>query len=218
MAKAPRVTCSAPQSSATRGDGGRECPVRQCSKCGAAIADGRTIWLPPRGGEATPRPVCSTCASGALRPGGAKTEDPNFAGALLLGLGAAVLSALLWYAVVVLINYQLGIVAIAVGWIVAQAVVWGSGGQRGRHFQVLSVAGTLVAMTLSEYLIVYHFTALALAQQGYGPLPLLLPVPTMGMLIFEGLKSDPMTLLFWGIALWEAYTLPAVRRVPSAGP
>jgi len=192
--------------------------VRECSKCGATIPEGKTVWLPPRGVEATPRPVCPTCASISLGGRGAKaeTEDPNLGGALILGLGAAAISSVLWYAVVVLTNYQLGIGAIAVGWLVAQAVMRGSGGKRGPHLQGLSVAGTVLAIAVSEYLIVHHFTAQALAQRGYANLPLLLPFETMVRLVVEGLKGDPMSLLFWAIALWEAYTLPAARRLPPA--
>lgn len=140
------------------------------------------------------------------------------AGALLLGVGAAVVSSLLWYAVVLLTNYQLGIVAIAVGWLVAHAVMRGAGGKRGPRLQVVSVVITALAMAMSEYLMVHHFTAQALAQQGYTDIPLLLPVEAMFTLVVEGIKADPATLLFWGIALWEAYALPAARRLQQASP
>jgi hypothetical protein len=148
----------------------------------------------------------------------AETEDPNLVGALVLGMGAAGVSTVLWYAMVVITNYQLGVVAIAVGWLVAQAVMRGAGGKRGPRLQALSVAGTVVAMALSEYLIVHHFTARALVQQGYADLPLVLPWQTMVLLVIEGLKSDPLTLLFWGIAVWEAFALPAARRLSVRNP
>ncbi|MFQ5881278.1 MAG: hypothetical protein ACE5I9_02215 [Candidatus Methylomirabilales bacterium] len=148
----------------------------------------------------------------------AEAEDPNLVGALVFGLGAAFVSSLLWYGIVVVTNYQLGIVAIAVGWLVAQGVMRGAGGKRGPRLQALSVTSTVIAMALSEYLIVYHFTAQALAQQGYTSIPLLLPFDVMITLIVEGLKSDPLMLLFWGIAVWEAFTLPAARGLRRAKP
>lgn len=164
--------------------------------------------------------VCPTCASTSLLAKAVQDEreNPKLAGALLLGLGAAVISSVLWYAAVILTNYQLGIVAIAIGWLVAQAVMRGAGGKRGPRLQVLSVATTVFAMAMSEYLIVHHFTAQALVQEGYGQLPLLLPMQVMLTLVFEGIKADPATLLFWGIALWEAYTLPKAHRMPQASP
>lgn len=197
----------------------RERVVTNCTRCGAAISEGRAISFPDKGGQAARVTVCPTCASTSLVARGVKaeTEDPNLLGALAFGLGAAVLSALLWYGIVVLTNYQLGIVAIAVGWLVAQAVMRGAGGKRGPRLQALSVACTLVAMALSEYLIVHHFTAQSMAQRGYGSIPLLLPVETMVLFVVEGLKGDPLTLLFWGIAVWQAFTLPAARRAPQAG-
>lgn len=186
-----------------------------CTKCGASIPEGRAISFPGKGGGAAPVTICPTCASAVLIARAAKeeTEDPNLVGALVLGVGAAALSALLWYVMVILTNYQLGIVAIAVGWVVAHGVIRGSGSKRGPCLQTLSVACTVMAMALSEYLIVHHFTAQALLRQGYPNLPLLLPPQTMAALVVEGLKVDPLTLLFWGIAFWEAFRLPAPRHV-----
>lgn len=185
--------------------------MAQCGKCGAVIAEGREISLQSKDGHATT--VCPTCASTSFVGRALKDEreNPNMGGAILLGLGAAIISSILWYTIVVLTNYQLGIVAIAVGWLVAQAVMWGAGGKRGPRLQVLSVVITALAMVMSEYLIVHHFTAQALAQQGYTDIPLLLPVTAMFTLVVEGVKADPATLLFWGIALFEGYTLPKVH-------
>lgn len=192
----------------------------KCSKCGAFIPEKRRISLPgkvPGPGSVT---VCPTCTSTSLIAISIQDEreDPNLAGALVFGLGAAVVSALLWYVIVVLTNYQLGIVAIAVGWLVAQGVMRGAGGKRGPRLQAVSVAGTLFALALSEYLIVRHFAAQALALKGYGNIPLLLPIETVLLLVTEGIKSDPATLLFWGIALWEAFTLPRQRQLHQATP
>jgi len=194
----------------------RERVVTNCTRCGAAIPEGRAISFPDKGGQAARVTICPTCASTSLiaRAVKTETEDPNLVGALAFGLGAAALSAILWYGIVVLTNYQLGIVAIAVGWLVAQAVMRGAGSKRGPRLQALSVACTLVAMALSEYVIVHHFTAQSMAQRGYGSIPLLLPVETMVLFVVEGLKGDPLTLLFWGIAVWQAFTLPAARRAP----
>ena len=194
----------------------RERVVTHCTRCGAATPEGRAISFPDKGGQVARVTICPTCASTSLIARGVKaeTEDPHLVGALAFGLGAATLSALLWYGIVVLTNYQLGIVAIAVGWLVAQAVMRGAGSKRGPRLQALSVACTLVAMVLSEYLIVHHFAAQSMAQRGYESIPLFLPAETMVLFVVEGLKGDPLTLLFWGIAVWQAFTLPAARRAP----
>lgn len=138
----------------------------------------------------------------AIQPD-AGSERPNMVGAILAGLAAAAVSALVWYGIVVLTNYQIGLVAVGVGFLVGLGVTVGSGGRRGMALQVLSVAITLPAMALGEYLVVRHFVA---AEQA---VPWLLPPDVMLGLVVAGLRADPLTLLFWAIALWTAFKLPA---------
>lgn len=138
----------------------------------------------------------------AIQPD-AGSERPNMVGAVLAGLAAAVVSALVWYGIVVLTNYQIGLVAVGVGFLVGLAVTVGSGGRRGLPLQIVSVAITLPAMALGEYLVVRHFVA---AEQA---VPWLLPPGVMLKLVVAGLEADPLTLLFWAIALWTAFKLPS---------
>ena len=182
--------------------------VVDCAKCGVMIPEGREISLLSKDRQNVT--ICPPCASTSLIAKAVQDEreDPNLTGAILLGLGAAVISSILWYAAVILTNYQLGVVAIAVGWIVAQAIMQGAGGKRGPRLQMLSVATTVLALVMSEYLVVPHF----MVQEGYA-LPLFLPPEAMFALVVGGVKAEPATLVFWGIALWEAYTLPAARRL-----
>lgn len=184
-----------------------------CQNCGGEIRQGEEVVLQGQGKGAGTITLCHKCNFAMERALKAEADDPNQAGALLLGLGAGVGTSLLWYAFVVMTNYQVGLVAIAVGWLVAQAVILGAGRKRGPRVQVLSVGLTLVAMALSEYLIVRHFVVIALANQGYTNVPLLLPLDGIVTLVVEGIRNDPLSLLFWGIAVWEAYTIPAPRRL-----
>jgi hypothetical protein len=137
-------------------------------------------------------------------------------GALVLGLSAAVISALVWYLFVVLTHYQIGFVAVGVGLLIGVAVRFGAGGKRGITLQFISVAIALLAMGTSEYLIIHYFAVQALAEEGYTDIPLILPVGLMLRLIVESIKSDPLTLLFWGIAAWEAFAIPGKRRLRKA--
>lgn len=187
-----------------------------CANCGAAIPEGHEIVLRGKDKKAPPITICSNCVSDIERAFQAETEEPNLLGALLIGLGAALISSVIWYAVVVITNYELGIIAVAVGWLVAQAVMLGAGHKRGPRLQGLSVAITVIAMAFSEYLIVRHFAVQALAEEGYTNIPILLSLDIMLALIVEGIKADPLTLLFWGIAIWEAFALPAKRRLRRA--
>lgn len=187
-----------------------------CANCGVAIPEGHEIVLRGKDKKAPSITLCPNCVSATERAFQAETEEANLMGALLMGLGAALISSLIWYAVVVVTDYELGIIAIAVGWLVAQAVMLGAGRKRGRRLQGLSLVITVVAMAFSEYLIVRHFIVQALAKEGFTEFRLLLPLGDMLAVIVEGIKASPLTLLFWGIAVWEAFTLPARRRLRRA--
>jgi hypothetical protein len=66
--------------------------------------------------------------------------------ALGAGLAGGLVGALLYYAVLAISGYEIGLIAIAVGLLVGRAVRWGSGGRGGRGYQVMAVAITYVAI------------------------------------------------------------------------
>ncbi len=81
----------------------------------------------------------------------------------------------------------------------------------------MAVLITLVALLFSEYLIVRHFAVKHLTEQGYTGIPLFLSPSIMMGLVVEGIKASPTSLLFWAIALWQAFVTPtkrAFRKVP----
>jgi hypothetical protein len=184
-----------------------------CANCGTAIPEGEGIVIRGKDRKKPIILVCPTCASEMERTFQAETESPNVLLAVLLGLAAALACSLVWYGAVVLTNYELGILALGVGWLVAQAVILGSGKKRGPILQVISAGITLLAMIFSEYLIVRHFIVEALSAQGYSDFKLFLSPGEMLEVVFEGIKANPLTLLFWGIALFEAAVIPARRRL-----
>lgn len=66
--------------------------------------------------------------------------------ALAAGLAGGLVGAMLYYAVVKLTGYEIGLIAIVVGLLVGHAVRWGSGGRGGRVYQVMAVAITYLAI------------------------------------------------------------------------
>jgi hypothetical protein len=135
----------------------------------------------------------------------ASTRD--ILGGLLAGLVAAVLATGLWYAVVVVSHYQLGIIAIVVGFLVGQGVVLGAGRRGSVILVAISVVLTLLALVISEYLIVAAFVT---DQLGAGETIEVLQPPSFVIeVVVESVKADPLTLAFWAIALFQAFTIPA---------
>jgi hypothetical protein len=97
--------------------------------------------------------VCPTCA-GRIQSGQQKPPAIALGRAALYGLGAAIAGCILYAAVAILLNLQIGIVAIAVGVIVGKAIRAGANGLGGRAQQIMAVLMTYFAITTS-YIPVY---------------------------------------------------------------
>jgi hypothetical protein len=154
-------------------------------------------------------------AEGAVVTSEAKPRQPasanNILGGLLAGIVAAVLATALWYAVVVVSHYQLGIVAIVVGFLVGQAVVLGASNRGSIALVGISVVLTVLALVISEYLIIANFVGQELGET----IEVIQPPGFVLEVVIESVKADPLTLAFWAIALFQAFTIPA-RQLPRS--
>lgn len=185
-----------------------------CAGCGVPIAEERAVFVAGKRPSDAPLALCPVCAEQIEQAIQAEAQHPNIVLAVAFAIAAALLTAFLWYQVVVLTGMQLGIVAIGVGWLIARAVIYASGNKRGPALQWISTAATLFAMLVAEYLIMRHYLGMALAEEGFtGQLPLFLPIGLIGLLLKDGLGAEPITLLFWVIAMWEGYSLPRARSL-----
>ena len=112
-----------------------------CAMCQRAIAD---EYFDVNG-----QSVCDSCRAQLAQ----MAETPRgwglFAKAGIFGLGAAIAGAILYYAVIEVTNFEIGIVAIAIGYMVGWAVRKGTGGRGGRRFQVLALVLTYWAVGLA---------------------------------------------------------------------
>jgi hypothetical protein len=79
--------------------------------------------------------------------------------------------------------------------------------------QAISVTITLVALVISEYLIVRYSLSEYLAEQGFSEVALFLPLGAMLDLVVASIRANLFTLIFWAIALWAAFSTPARRRL-----
>ena len=147
----------------------------------------------------------------------------DIAGGVIGGAIGAVLATALWYGVVAITNWQVGIIAVAVGFIVGQGVVFGAGRHPSIALVPISVAFTLVSLVVSEYLIARHFLGIAAAEISAEFGVTIAEVEAefaspIDLLRFS-LESEPITLLFWAIAGWEAFIIPmrAATRSNACG-
>jgi hypothetical protein len=99
--------------------------------------------------------VCAMCAE-RIQSGQQKAPAISLATAILYGAGAA-LAGTIVYSAVALMGVEIGIIAIAVGFMVGKAVRAGSRGLGGRPQQILAVLLTYFSITASYVTVgIYH--------------------------------------------------------------
>lgn len=127
--------------------------------------------------------------------------QPNFPLAIAGGIGGALAGAALWAVVTVVTQMELGIVAVAIGFIVGFAVrELGKGSDQ--KFGILGAVCGLFGCALGNVL-----SAIAIFSQTRG-IPFMQIVTHMDFAFLSDLMSaffSPMDLLFYAIAIYEAY-------------
>jgi hypothetical protein len=113
--------------------------AERCVVCKTAI--GATYF------HANGQVVCPMCAE-RIQSGQQKAPAISLATAVLYGAGAAMAGTIL-YTAVAMMGVEIGIIAIAVGWMVGKAVRAGSRGLGGRPQQILAVVLTYFSITTS---------------------------------------------------------------------
>ena len=78
-----------------------------------------------------------------------KDSHALFMRGLLFGIGGALAGLALYATVVIVTNYEIGFVSLAVGWIVGKAVLAGSRGRAGRRYQIAAALLTYFAVSMS---------------------------------------------------------------------
>jgi hypothetical protein len=118
-----------------------------CAACQRKISD---VYY-----EAAGRIFCEPCRHSVLASLEAGSSAVRVVKALVFGTGAAAVSAVAWYAITELSGYQLGIVAIAVGFAVGFAVRSGAEQRGGWAYQTIAVLLTYLAIAASYVPLVY---------------------------------------------------------------
>ena len=182
-----------------------------CTRCSKPInpTDEYTIVKTSKQGdvESALCPQCRAVFQDAIEQ---ETHAPNILLALVAGLLGAAVAGLIWYYFVTLTGIQFGLISILMGWLVGKSVVWGSGNRRGKPLQLLSLSLTIVAIIFSEYLILNHYFIEEFGS-GYGNLTLSDFLRMYGLYFTQA--SGFINLLFYGIALWQAYKTPRMREL-----
>ncbi len=186
-----------------------------CDNCGRTLRDDEQLVEVVKENQPV-KHVCDTCAQDISKLFPSKPEplaELYLGKSILFGSVAGILSALFWYSVVLFSHFQVGFVAVGVGWLTAQGVIRGAGKHRDKKLAVLSASITLCALIFAQYLLIRNALIVSWASEGYtGVVPLLLPFDMASKMVIDSLLYNPLSLIFWIIAIGEAYLLPLKWR------
>jgi hypothetical protein len=152
----------------------------------------------------TPQPRASPADALA-----AITAAQNFNIAIAAGIGAALIGAILWAIVTVATDSELGIMAIAVGFVVGRAIR-ATGHGIDQKFGYLGAVCALFGCLLGNLLSMIAFYAKARGI-GFGEALGDMDAALLGKLVSA--FSQPMDLVFYGIAIYEGYKFSFKYRV-----
>lgn len=94
-------------------------------------------------------PHCAGCKQKAERNSGPIRDWSLTLRASLFGFGAAIVGALIYFGVIAITQFEIGIVALLIGWMVGWALRKGAGGRGGRRLQVIGAGLTYFAVALA---------------------------------------------------------------------
>lgn len=93
--------------------------------------------------------ICRACSDKVAYHAATPRELSTLGRAAVAGLVAAVLGAVLYFAVIAISGFEVGLVSIAIGYMVGYGVRLGTRGRGGRRFQVMAVVLTYWAIGLA---------------------------------------------------------------------
>jgi hypothetical protein len=187
-----------------------------CDICCATIrqgdehfADGKRICA---GCAADPKNAVQRAVLTRPDPHAPDDREVRLAGALVAGGVGAVVAAAVWALIVVLTDYEIGYLAVGVGFLAGLGVKLGSGDSHGVHLQWAAVGATLFGMIAAKYFIYAHFfTSAAQAEAGIS-ISYFSPV-TLGA--FPGMFVEMLSLFD---ALWVFLAVSTAWRIPATPP
>ena len=99
--------------------------------------------------------ACPSCAE-RLKREGPQDNHAAFVRGLLFGIGGAIIGLVIYATFTIMTGLYLGYIALAVGYIVAKAVMLGSKGIGGRRYQIAAVLLTYAAVSMAAIPIYIH--------------------------------------------------------------
>ena len=144
----------------------------------------------------------------------AQSSDVNYVNAAVGAVLGGVIGVLAWWGFTALTHWAVGLLAVAIGFLVGYGAVRFSGGKRSAGLQLLSISVALASYFCATYLVNMTFINKAFADEGnafrigFPPssLDVLVRVVTAGFGV--------MDLVFLAIVVYEAWKIPKPFVLP----
>jgi hypothetical protein len=150
-------------------------------------------------------PTSAASSGAATTTAALGSESPNLGGAVIGGLIAALVGALIWAVITVTIKFQIGFMAVGVGFLVAWAVrTLGKG--RDTTFGIIGGVFALLGCLLGNLLSACGFIAAQASEPVVSVTLRVLGNPASIATILQE-TFQGMDLLFYAIAVYEGYKL-----------
>jgi hypothetical protein len=184
--------------------------AHSCDVCNRAL--GEAMY------RAGPRTICSNCAAQfAQLLQLNKFDTQKWILGALAGLGAAILSGVIWAVIVRVTNYEIGLLAIGIGIFVSWSVMKASGGKRGPSIQLLTITLSVLGIYIGKGLIVSWAVYDELVQRNEVHAGTWV---RRVIIFFIGpfLAFQPFDLLWYGLAILQAWRMPKAINISLQGP
>lgn len=123
---------------------------------------------------------------------------------------AAIIGGVIWGMITVLTNYEIGFVAVGVGFLAGLAVTKLSGGKKGIQLQIIAVVASLMGILIGKYIFFVHSVSEALAKELGQEIALSYFSPLGIAVFFSGLRHvfGAFDILWVILAVATAWSIP----------
>lgn len=176
-----------------------------CSNCGKASPVGEQFTYKGKNGNEIY--LCNECKVKVNQAFETQTKNINKVRSFIGGFIGAFLGGLAWYIIELMTGYEIGYVAVGVGYLVVKGISIGSGYKKGNTLQIMSVCLTLLAIFGAKYFLGVHYIQDALLRKYPDADQIkvyIFSLTTAGKDFFS-YAITPVGLFIWGIALYIAY-------------
>lgn len=146
----------------------------------------------------------------------AQSSDINYVNAALGAILGGIVGVLVWWGFTALTHVALGLIAVAIGFLVGYGAVRFAGGKRSAGLQALSIAVALVSYLCATYLVNMTFLNKAFAVKGEA---FRIGFPPQSFDLFVRVVTASfglMDFVFLAIVVYEAWKIPKPFALPPS--